>query len=441
MVYNQETVHKLLSFIQKSPTAYQATDTVAEMLTDAGFVKLHEGDTFSLVRGGRYFVTRNHSSLIAFTLPEASLSGLMIAATHSDSPTFKLKENYASPAFGKYVRLNTERYGGMILSSWLDRPLSIAGRVIVRNGNRFDTKSVVIDRDLCLIPNVAIHLNRTINDGFKYNPAVDFLPLYGMDGTGNQLREEIADAAGVTPDAIVGSDLYLYDRTPGVLFGAENAFYASPRIDNLGCAYATLQGILNAKAAPDTAQIYACFDNEETGSATKQGAASVFLRDTLERIAEFYEVDLRRLFASSFMVSADNGHARHPNHPELSDAQNAPDLNGGVVIKSNAAQKYTTDALSAALFAEICRHAKVPVQFYANRSDLPGGSTLGSIANLTVPLCTVDIGMAQLAMHSAYESAGCADVDYLCRAMTAFYQSSVQSDSDGHYKLNCNATY
>lgn len=436
MKQNMKAVQELLAFIRKSPTAYQAVSTVAEMLEEAGYTRLEEGDSWNLIPGGKYYLTRNLSSLLAFALPEGAPDSFLIAASHSDSPTFKLKDNYLSPAFGKYVRFNTERYGGMLLSTWFDRPLSVAGRVILRQDGHFIAKSVVVDRDLCLIPNVAIHLNRDVNNGYKYNPAVDLLPLYGMADSTQTVKKEVAEAAGVAEDAVVGADLYLYDRTPGVIFGADNAFFASPRIDNLMCAYGTLRGFLDAREVQNAVKVYACFDNEETGSATKQGAASMLLRDTLSRIAESASVDLRRMLANSFMVSADNGHARHPNHPELSDGQNAPDLNGGVVIKANAAQKYTTDALSAALFSSICRSAGVPVQGYANRSDLPGGSTLGSISDVQVPLCTVDIGMAQLAMHSAYETAGCADVDYLCRAMTAFFGAVIRSGGDGRWTLS-----
>lgn len=435
MEQDMKAVQELLAFIRKSPTAYQAVATITDMLAAAGFTCLDEGSTWELVPGGRYYLTRNLSSVLAFSLPAEKPDSFLIAASHSDSPTFKLKDHYASPAFGKYVRLHTERYGGMLLSTWLDRPLSVAGRVILQQDGHFIAQSVVLDRDLCLIPNVAIHLNREANNGYKYNPAIDLFPLYGMANAEQALKKEIAQAAGVDEDMIAGADLYLYDRTPGVVFGADNAFFASPRIDNLMCAYGTLRGFLDAHETEHTVKVYACFDNEETGSATKQGAASMLLRDTLSRIAESAGADLRKMLATSFMVSADNGHARHPNHPELSDGQNAPDLNGGVVVKANAAQKYTTDALSAALFSAICRSAGVPVQAYANRSDLPGGSTLGSISDVQVPLCTVDIGMAQLAMHSAYETAGCADVGYLCRAMTAYFGSRIRSSGDGRWTL------
>ncbi|MBQ9132513.1 MAG: M18 family aminopeptidase, partial [Clostridia bacterium] len=266
-------------------------------------------------------------------------------------------------------------------------------------------------------------------------PAVDMLPLFAQeDGTKESLRELLATELGCAAEDICGMDLYAYCRTPGSIWGANQEFFSAPRIDNLMCAYGTLQGFLQVENA-SAVTVYYSADNEETGSSTKQGAGSVFLSDTVNRICELLSVDRRQLLASSMMVSADNGHAKHPNHPELSDAKNSPKLNGGVVIKSNAAQKYATDGISAALFSEVCRRAQVPVQLFANLSDMPGGSTLGSISNTLVPLITVDIGMAQLAMHSAYETAGSADTLYLVQAMSAFYQSHLIAQGDGCYRL------
>ncbi len=425
---------ELLTFIRNSPTAFQATDSIAALLEKNNFTRLHEGDKWDLTRGGKYYVTRNMTSIIAFTLPK-DLHAFMMAAGHSDSPTFKLKENYETVTPNGYIRLDTEKYGGMIMSSWVDIPLSVAGRAVVRDGDRLVAKSVVVDKDLCLIPNVAIHFNRTINDGYKYNPAVDLVPLFS-DGTGaGALQKEIAAAAGVKPGDVAGADLFLYNRMPGSIWGPKHEFYSAPRIDNLGCAFATLTGLLQADANDSAAQVYACFDNEEVGSSTKQGAASTFLRDVLTRICDCYGADVRALLSSSFLVSADNGHAKHPNHPELSDGQNAPMMNGGVVIKANAAQKYATDAVSAAVFTEICRRAGVPVQPFANRSDMAGGSTLGSISDTVVPVNTVDIGMAQLAMHSAYETAGTLDPAYMAQAMKVYYESRLDTDGETYFNV------
>ncbi len=431
---SNRSVENLLSFLEASPSAFQAVESTKELLEQHGFVQLQEGDAWNLTAGKGYFVTRNQSSVIAFRMPTGSASAFMIAASHTDSPTFKLKPEFEAPASDQYIRLNVEPYGGAIFSSWLDRPLSLAGRVILEKNGKFLAKPIKIDRDLLLIPNVAIHMNRNINTGYAFNAAVDMLPLFAQKDGKNSLKKLLAEELQCREDEIKAMDLFLYNRTKGSTWGANAEFFSAPRIDNLMCLYGSLLGLLGSMPA-STVNLFYAADNEETGSATKQGAGSVFLSDVLSRISKALNADKARLLASSMMVSADNGHAKHPNHPELSDGQNAPSLNGGVVIKSNAAQKYTTDAVSAALFAEICRRAEVPVQHYANRSDMPGGSTLGSISNTMVPLITVDIGMAQLAMHSSYETAGCKDIDYLIRAMTEFYQSELKTAFDGSYQL------
>jgi len=425
----------LLQFIADSPTAFHAVETIGKMLNSAGYQHLHEGKNWELVPGGKYYVTRNQSSLIAFRIPEFCTDGFLITASHSDSPTFKLKACMENDAFGKYTRLNTESYGVMIYSTWLDRPLSVAGRVVLSKDGNITCRNIKIDRDLVLIPNVAIHQMRSHNTGFTYNAAVDLVPLFG--GKDASLLNILSAELQAAPEEIADTDLYLYNRTPGTIWGADNAFFSSPRIDNLQSAYGTLLGFLY----PNTANkktgipIYSIFDNEETGSATKQGAGSGFLADTLKRICENLGKDFRQMAASSFMLSADNGHAKHPNHPELSDSSNCPHMNEGVVIKYNAAQKYTTDAFSAAIFREICRRADVPVQIFHNRSDMAGGSTLGSISNTQAAMYTVDIGLAQLAMHSSYETAGCADTEYLIRACASFYASAIVSEHDGMLKL------
>ena len=421
----------LLQFIDKSPTAFQAVDSVCDRLQNEGFIHLNETDNWQLSPGKGYYLTRNHSSVIAFRIPEETPTSFLISASHTDSPMFKLKPSFEAPGVHSYMRLNTEVYGGTILSSWLDRPLSLAGRVIVKQGEQFRSTSVCIDKDLLLIPSVAIHFNRTVNSGYAFNAAVDMLPLFTQDDhASGKLLELIASVANCKPDEIVGTELFVYNRIPATVWGVSEEFFSAPRIDNLMCAFSTLEGFVSAKNDSAVA-VYFSADNEETGSATKQGAGSVFLSDVLDRICENLGLDKRMMLASSMMVSADNAHAKHPNHPELSDANNAPLMNGGVVIKSNASQKYATDGMSLALFAEICKRCNVPYQFFANRSDMPGGSTLGSISNTCVPLLTVDIGMAQLAMHSAYETAGCMDVDYLVTAMTEFYSSTLCVVSDG----------
>lgn len=431
------TTRALIDFIASAPTAFHAVNAIANRLRDAGFIALSESARTDLVPGGAYFLTRNGSSIIAFRLPRTAPRGLLITASHSDSPTFKLKYNAECDGAGGTLKLNTERYGGMILSSWLDRPLSLAGRAIVRRDCGVEARLVTIDRDLAVIPNVAIHQNRSINDGFKYNPACDTYPLIGEASAKGALNRLIADAVGCDSNDLLGSDLYLYNRTSGTLFGLDNEFFAAPRIDNLQCAYASLIAFLSAEVG-EHIQMYAVFDNEETGSTSRQGAASTFLTDTVDLIAEslgLSAADLHRLLPSSMMISADNGHAIHPNHPEMSDAQNSPRMNQGVVIKYNANQKYTTDALSAAMFSEICKKAGVPTQVFANRSDMAGGSTLGNISNTKLALNTVDIGLAQLSMHSCYETAGTADTLFMIRALEAFYSTYVQAISDGSYQI------
>lgn len=426
---------ELIRFIDKSPTAFHAVESIAERLEADGFHALKEGDRWHLERGKGYYVTRNQSSIIAFRIPKEPPTQFMISASHTDSPMFKLKNKCEISACNRYTKLITEVYGGTILSTWLDRPLTLAGRVILAKNGVFTSKTVYFDRDLILIPNVAIHMNRTVNSGYTFNPAVDMLPLFSeKTENGETVKSLLAKELSCSEDEIVGMDLYVCNRTKGTVWGANHEFFSAPRIDNLMCAFGTLEGFRHADPKQSVAVYYAA-DNEETGSSTKQGAASVFLSDVLDRICEELGVDKRRFLASSMMVSADNGHAKHPNHPELSDAENAPALNDGVVIKSNAAQKYTTDGISAALFSEICKFANVPVQYYANRSDMPGGSTLGSISNTQVPLITVDIGMAQLAMHSSYETAGVRDTENLIKAMEAFYNARIESNGDGIYQL------
>ena len=426
-------INALINFIEKSPTAFHAVASCAEMLDSQGYSRLFEGDEWNLEAGKGYYITRNQSSVIAFRVPKGKPRNFMVAASHTDSPMFKVKSESLSAAFEKYAKLNVEPYGGTIFSTWLDRPLSLAGRVVVSSGEKIEAKLINFDRDLLVIPNVAIHLKRDINSGCAYNPAIDLMPLLSQDAK-TDFVAFLANEVGCQKEEVLGYDLYVYNRTPATCIGMNNEFFSAPRIDNLMCAFGTLQGFINSESENSISVFYSA-DNEETGSATKQGAGSVFLSDVIDRICESFGIDRRRALASSMLVSADNGHAMHPNHPELSDAKNAPHLNGGVVIKNNAAQKYTTDGISASIFGEICAHAGVPTQQYANRSDMPGGSTLGSIATTLTPMLSVDIGMAQLAMHSAYETAGANDIDHLINASTAFYNTKLTVIADGQYRL------
>lgn len=431
----QEVSKDLMSFIQQSPTAFHAVDTIKKELKAQGYQELSESQSWIVKPSGKYFVTRNQSSIIAFHLGEDLENySFQIVASHSDSPTFKLKENAEVEVRNHYMLLNTEGYGGMICASWLDRPLSIAGRVMVRQEGTYQTRLLCFDRDLVLIPSVAIHMNRSVNEGYAYNKQIDMLPLLGgQECQSGDLKKLIAEELGVSIDDIYGSDLYLYNRMVPSIWGMHDEFISSPRLDDLQCAYTSLQGFLKGHH-PQSIQVFACFDNEEVGSSTKQGAASTFLYDVLYRIHHALkkpEEDFYRAISSSFMLSADNAHAVHPNHPEKTDQQNCVYMNQGVVVKSHAGQKYTSDALSIAVFKGLCEKAHVPVQFFANRSDTIGGSTLGNIAMSQVSLQSVDIGLPQLSMHSSYETAGMKDSYDMIRVMEEFYNSHMQMMEDG----------
>lgn len=417
---------RLFDFINNSPSVYHVVENLRRELAENNYTELSEAKQWKLQEGGRYFFTRNGSSIIAFRIPEGQPSGFMISAAHSDSPTFKIKENPEKKG-AHYVQLNTEKYGGMLMASWFDRPLSVAGRVTVWEDGKIVTKLVNVDRDLLIIPNVAIHMNRDANNGMKYQANIDTLPLIGSENASGKLMQEVAKAAGVCEKDILGTDLFLCCRQKGTELGIDGEYIVSPKLDDLECALGCMAGFISAD---DSQSISVCciFDNEEVGSETKQGAASSLLRDTLRRIClalGYNEEIYQMLLAQSLLVSADNAHAQHPNHPEYADGDNCPYMNQGVVIKYNANQRYATDAVSAAVFESICRDVGVPVQSFANRSDMAGGSTLGSIAGTLVPVRTVDIGLAQLAMHSAVETAGAKDFGYLTRAMEAFHSKSL----------------
>ena len=430
-------VNGFMDFVKQSPTAFHSIDVICRELRENGFEALNERDQWTIVPGGKYFVTRNRSTVIAFTVPEKGMSHFQIVASHSDSPTFKLKPVSEDVVGGQYVRLNTERYGGMIMSTWMDRPLSIAGRVLVKDGCGITTKLVDLDRDAVLIPNMPIHFNRDINDGFKFNPQVDMLPLYGNAEAKGGLMKEIAAAAGVNEADIAGHDLFLYSRMPGSVWGANNEYFSCGRIDDLECAYTSVQAFLQAENAQQI-NVCAVFDNEEVGSTTKQGANSTFLNDVLTRTAAALgatDAETRAAIACSFMVSGDNAHALHPNHPEKYDVGNRTYMNAGIVVKYNANQKYTSDGVSAAVFETICKSAGVPVQAFANRSDVLGGGTLGNIANTHASMNTVDIGLPQLAMHSVYETAGVKDLEYMVLGLKKFYETEIAVMSDGEIVL------
>ncbi len=426
---------ELLTFLDNSPTSFHAVANMKAELEAAGFERLFEGEAWNLKEGGNYYVTRNDSALIAFRIPKKDFTGFQIVASHSDYPTLKVKANPEITVDKQYVKLNVEKYGGLILSPWLDRPLSIAGRVVVRTAEGIAARLINIDRDLLMIPNLAIHMNRSVNEGYEFNAQKDMLPLFGMAQAKDGYMKLIAEAAGVTEEDVLDTDIFLYNRMKGTVFGMNQEFIAAPHLDDMQCAFASMKAILAANPTESVA-VHCVLDNEEVGSGTRQGAASTFLKSILHRIntgmGRTEEAYLTAL-ASSFMVSADNAHAVHPNQPEKADPTNRPYMNGGIVIKYSANQKYTTDAISGALFKSFCEKAGVPYQVFHNRSDILGGSTLGNISNSQVALNTVDIGLAQLAMHSSYETGGCKDTSYLVAAATLVFSSSVKAGGDGAY--------
>ncbi len=428
MTTYQNTTTELLNFIKKSPSPFHAVANLRDMAVQAGFKELKEAEDWELAPGGNYFVTRNDSSIAAFQVPknftkEAQDTAFHIVAAHSDSPTFKIKENPEMKVEEQYVKLNTEKYGGMIMSTWFDRPLSVAGRIVVKENGKMVSKLVNVEKDLCVIPSLAIHMNRDANKGTEFNAQTDMLPLFSQTKDADSFMDVVAKAAGVQKDEILAYDLFLYVRENGITFGSGEEFILSPRLDDLQCAFAAMCAVGESRPAKNI-NLCVIFDNEEVGSGTRQGADSTFLSDILVRIQEAFELSdsrLRQMIANGLLISADNAHAVHPNHPEKADPTNRPYINGGVVIKYHGSQRYTTDAFTAAELKELCKEADVPVQTYANRSDIPGGSTLGNISTAHVSIPSVDIGLPQLAMHSAVETAGSKDTAYAINLFKTFF--------------------
>ncbi|MGC2873867.1 M18 family aminopeptidase [Ihubacter sp. mB4P-1] len=414
---------ELLTFLDASPSCFHAVKNISDQLTKYGFTQLAENQRWEIRPGGKYFVTRNGSSLAAFTIPEKKIKGWRIAASHGDSPCLKIKENPEIAVENHYIQLNIERYGGIINNAWLDRPLSLAGRVIVKEDGRLVNKLVNIDRDLLLIPNIAPHLYRDINK-HEYNMQKEMLPIYGDISAKGTFMKTVAEAAGVSEADILGHDLYLYVRQKGTVWGASREYIASSRLDDLHCAFASFKGFLSGGKSEHGA-IYCLFDNEEVGSLTRQGAASTFLKDTMSRICDALSMsreDYLISLADSYMLSCDNAHAVHPSYTEKSDPSNRPYINEGIVIKYTAEQTYCSDGLSGAMFKDVCKRAGVPYQIFTNRSDSRGGSTLGNLSSAQVAVSTVDIGLPQLAMHSSYEIAGTKDTGYLVKAAEVFFE-------------------
>ncbi len=426
----------LLAFIEESSTAFHAAAAVCARLDAAGFTYLPEGDAWHMIPGGSYYTCRNGSSVIAWRIAENALEDtralhFQIAAAHSDSPTFRLKSSAVVEGAGGALCLDVEPYGGMIDYTWFDRPLGIAGRLLVRSGSRVESKLVKMEGPVALIPSLAAHLNRGVNDGFAPDRARDVRPVVtagALDAHG--LMGELAASAGVSAQDIVASDFYLVNGDVPRIWGAAREFVSAPRLDDLMCAYTALEGFLGA-SAPSSINVYALFDNEEVGSNTKQGAMSTLLKDTLRRITTALGGDdeaYRRALSRSMLVSCDNAHAVHPNRPDKYDELNRCRVNGGIVIKEAANQHYCTDAFGRAIFTEVCERAGVPHQTFANRSDMAGGSTLGNLSNIQASMHGVDVGCAQWAMHATYETAGVRDVSLARRALEAFFAADVRID-------------
>ena len=425
-----EEAQSVIDFISQSPSSFHAVDNIARLLISGDYQELHMHEEWSLEPNGKYFVRYNGTAIIAFSIPSDGAEALVrdgfrMIASHSDSPTFRVKPNGVNVSTA--VRLSTETYGGAILYSWLDRPLGLAGRVLLKSGDslRPEQRCVDFERPVGVIPSVAIHFNRGVNDGVSFNKQIDMQILAGS-GNDEMYRDclagEIAKLLDVDKANILDYDLYAYDTTPGCIAGLDNSLVLCPKQDNLTMAYESVMALLD-NVDGDSAKMVLVLDNEEVGSGTKQGADSQFPVDVFRRICSKLGMDeeaCQRTVYNSFLVSADMAHAVHPNHTELSDPLNSPKLNGGPVIKYNANQKYMTDADGSAVFRAVCEQAGVPCQTFVNRSDMAGGSTLGNIMTSHLPLRGVDVGNPMLGMHSSRETGGTADALYLRLALREF---------------------
>lgn len=426
-----EYAEELIDFIYKSPSPFHAVDSISSVLKDNGFIELNEEDRWEVQKNGRYFVTRNSSALIAFGVGSGVIAkkGFKIIGAHTDSPTFRIKPDPEIISEGSYLKLNTEVYGGPILNTWLDRPLSIAGRVTLKGRSILNPKTelININRPILIIPNLAIHMNRNINKGIELNKQIDMLPVLGLINDSlekdNYLVKLIASELNVDIEDIMDFDLVLYEYDKGCIMGLNNEFISSSRLDDLEMVHAGVTALTKSSVSEMT-NVLVCFDNEEIGSSSKQGADSQFLSDILERIVLSFGGDREDFFRAlnkSFIISSDSAHGVHPNKGEKADPTNRPHINGGPVIKINANQKYTSDSNSISVYTEICKKAGIPFQKFVNRSDETGGSTIGPISSTHLALRSVDIGTALLAMHSIRELCGVVDHLYVEKSFEEFY--------------------
>ena len=430
------SIEELFRFLDAGVSAFHSTAAAAAILEAEGYVNCPESAAWELAPGGKYYTTRNGSAVLAWRMPKGELTGWHVTASHSDSPTWRIKQLDG----GKdtvFAKAETEGYGGMIMPSWLDRPLTVAGRLLVRTESGIESRLVCPDRALACIPNLCIHFSHDLNNGMKYNPQVDLQPIFGE--AGSTLRDALAAEAGVKAEDIVDAALVLCTREKAERVGLKGEYFMSGRIDDLECAYATLYGFLQGRGEEaGRGDIWVMFDNEEVGSSSRQGAQGSLMSDVLARIEESLGVTKEqsiRARTNCLLLSADNGHAIHPNHPEKSDQKLPVNMGGGVILKYNARQTYTTSGLTGAAFTAICEKAGVPVQTFANRADVAGGSTLGNLLGRQILMPMVDIGVGQLAMHSAMETASCKDAEYLANACAAYYNTPIFQPEDGQWKL------
>lgn len=422
---------ELLNFINESPTSYHAASTVKSMLDEEGFNEIKENEKWNLTKGGKYYVSKNNSAVIAFEIGSGDLQedGFRLIGAHTDAPTFKIKPSAEMKAENKYIKLNTEVYGGPILSTWFDRPLSLAGRVALKGHTPLkpEIKLININKPLLIIPNIAIHMNRGVNEGYSFNAQKDTLPLLGFINEKFEkegyLLSLISNELGINTDQILDFDLFLYEHEKGCILGLDEEFISSSRLDDLCMVFSALKGLVNSKENKST-KVLVAIDNEEIGSLTSQGARSSFIKTVLERIALALGNDKEEFFMAlnnSSMISSDVAHAVHPNQGDKCDPTNRPILGGGPVIKIAASGSYSTDSYASAIFQSVCESAGVPCQKFVNRSDMRGGTTIGpmSAADLSIPV--MDIGTPLIAMHSVRELGSVKDNYYTAKAFTEFY--------------------
>ncbi len=425
----------LFAFLDAGVSAFHSTAAAVEILEKNGYINCPESAVWTLVPGGKYYTTRNGSAVLAWRMPKGELTGWHAVASHSDSPTWRIKNMDVNRA--AFQVAETEGYGGMIMSTWLDRPLSVAGRLLVRTEQGVESRLVHPQHALGCIPNLCIHFNREINTGKKYDPQVDLQPVFGA--AGGSLLRVLAKEAGVEPEEVIGTDLVLCTTEKAQRVGVDGEYFMSGRIDDLECAYTTLWGFLQGRGEESgRGDLWVMFDNEEVGSSSRQGAEGTLMADVLARIEESLGATREqsiRARTNCLLLSADNGHATHPNHPEKSDPQNPVVMGDGVVLKYNARQTYTTSGFTGAAFTAICKKAGVPVQVFANRADVAGGSTLGNLLGHQIAMPMVDIGLGQLAMHSAMETASCADAEYMAKVCAVYYNTPIFQPQDGQWRL------